>query len=147
MMRSRMMRSGRCALMRSSASWPLLAVSQAKPSAVSRTQSACSSSGSSSTTRTFGIRGSRFHRRLLLENFAHLRQQILKLERFGHVVVGSIVHPELPVLALPFRGDDDDRHLLGVRILFEQMVDLVAVHPRHDEIQENQVHPLALDLL
>src|SRR4051812_40121430 len=73
-----------------------------------------------------------------LQTLADHLDELLEIERFEDGVADRVRRDFLDA-ALPCRGEDDDvRSLLGV-LLPDLDDELVAVHARHHEIEENQI--------
>ena len=69
----------------------------------------------------------------------HPRQQDLRTERLGHVIVGPEVQAADDVRLLAFGGEHDDRHGLGPRIVPQSLADGQAVDAGKHQVQEDQI--------
>ena len=69
----------------------------------------------------------------------HPRQQDLRAERLGHVIVGPEVQAADDVRLLPFGGEHDDRHGLGPRIVPQSLADGQSVDAGQHQVQEDQI--------
>jgi hypothetical protein len=70
---------------------------------------------------------------------ADARQQLVEVERLGHVVVGTKVERAHLVDDLVAGGEHDDRHLA---VQPQAAADLEAVRPRHGDVEQHHVGPV-----
>ena len=61
------------------------------------------------------------------------------VDRLGDEVVGARLDRAQPIVAARHRGHHDHRHVAGVGILPDAPADLVAVHARHDDVEQHEV--------
>ncbi len=74
-------------------------------------------------------------------------QNLLFLERFIDVVHPSGFKGVNLVLGLTQGTNKDNRNILDLITLFDRLTDLIAVHLRHNNIQQNQIWADGLQLL
>lgn len=77
-----------------------------------------------------------------MEQGADAGQQFGQAERFGDVVVGARVEPDHEVDLVGTRGEHQHRHLGAAGA--QAAAHLEPVHPGQAEIEDQQVHPIAL---
>ena len=77
---------------------------------------------------------------------AHARQQLAVVERLGDEVVGAGLD-RLGLLRPDAGGDHDHRQERGVLVRADAAAHGVAVHPRHDHIEEDEIRVVLLDQL
>ena len=70
------------------------------------------------------------------------RQQLARVERLGHVVVGAELEPDHPVGLLGHRGQHDDRQ---VALRAQLPAQGEAVLARHHDVEHDQVDPAGLE--
>ncbi len=73
------------------------------------------------------------------------RDQLQPVQRIGDEIVGSGHDRFLAHRAAAVRGEDDDRQKLMPRIGAQQAQRLVAVHYRHEKVEQDDVDPVAID--
>ncbi len=61
------------------------------------------------------------------------------VHRLGDEVVGARLDRAQPIFAARHRGHHDHRHAGGLGILPDAAADLVAVHARHDDVEQHEV--------
>ena len=81
------------------------------------------------------------------EHGAHPRLQLGEVDRLADVVVGAAVQPLHHVLGLAERRDQDDGDEGERVVVLDAPGDLVAVHPRHHHVEQDQVRRLVRDPL
>ena len=69
---------------------------------------------------------------------AHSRDQLLRAERLGQVIVRAQLEPDQLVRLLGARGEHDDRHLT---VASQGAGDVQPVEPREPEVEDDQVRP------
>ena len=74
----------------------------------------------------------------------HPGQELGLVERFAQEVIRSRLEPLDLVFGLA-RRDHDDGQVGGGRVGPEPAADLVAVHARHENVEEDEVRSLLLD--
>ena len=70
----------------------------------------------------------------------HARQQFSRPEGLNNVVVGTQVQAEHDILFLTLGGEHEHRH--GHALLSQAATDLVAVHLRQHDVEQNQIRVL-----
>src|SRR5713101_5802208 len=67
-------------------------------------------------------------------------QELVDIDRLGKVVRRARDDALVPILLEGLGGDGDDRQRLVGRVLADRLHGLVAVHLRHHDVQQHQVH-------
>ena len=75
---------------------------------------------------------------------ADTRHQREIIDRFGQEVFRASLQAAHPVFRIAERSDHDDRNKGGLRILFQETANLIAIHPGHHHIQQDDIRQLSL---
>jgi len=69
---------------------------------------------------------------------SHPCQDFLFLERLGDEIHATSLEPKNPIFGIVQRADEDDGDVTRSFILMQLPADLIAVHVRHPDVQQNQ---------
>src|SRR5678815_1276079 len=144
-------RSGRACFTLTSASSALSAVKTLKPFLVRMSLRYWRSVGESSTTSTFliGMKwpfsvSSRY--RVGLDVERDRLQQALFGKRFGQVLVGARQPAAGAIENAVLAGEHDHRRRPEIGVLLDERAGLIAVEPRHHDVDEDHLWPVVADL-
>ena len=79
------------------------------------------------------------HRRLQCQVRLHTSLENRRIHRFGDVICGAQLETVFLIRGLVHRRQEDDRHIFGRFIFLQSAADLVAVHLRHHDVEQDQV--------